>query len=37
MIVVSELRQTFPLKVLLKVARLSRSTYYYRRSKKDFW
>lgn len=35
MIVVSELRQRFPLKVLLKVACLSRSTYYYHRSKKD--
>ena len=35
MIVVSELRQMFPLKDLLKVACLSRSTYYYHRSKKD--
>ena len=35
MIIVSELRQMFPLKVLLKVACLSRSTYYYQRSKKD--
>ena len=35
MIVVSELRQMFPLKDLLKIACLSRSTYYYQRSKKD--
>lgn len=35
MIIVSELRQKFPLKVLLKVAHLSRSTYYYQLSKRD--
>lgn len=35
MIIVSELRQKFPLTVLLKVAHLSRSTYYYQLSKKD--
>ena len=35
MIVVSELRQMFPLKFLLKIAHLSRSTYYYQFSKKD--
>lgn len=35
MIVVSELRQKFPLTVLLKVAHLSRSTYYYQLSKRD--
>ena len=34
-IIVSELRQKFPLTVLLKVAHLSRSTYYYQLSKKD--
>ena len=35
MIIVSELRQKFLLTVLLKVAHLSRSTYYYQLSKRD--